>query len=172
MPAAYAQSPATPPPAGQEGPAGAGEPPANEKGRGGEGLKLPRYVSLRADEVNLRTGPGVRYPVEWVVQRKNMPVEVIAEFENWRKVRDWQGTEGWVHQSMLSSRRYMLIVGEVRSLRRRPEAGSPLVAKIEPGVVGQVFECKEIWCRVEAGGFKGWLARHEFWGVYPSETVK
>src|SRR5258708_28049028 len=72
---------------------------------------LPRYLSLRSDEVNLRTGPGVRYPVDWVLQRRNMPVEVLAEFENWRKIRDWQGTEGWVHQSMLSGRRYAIVTG-------------------------------------------------------------
>jgi SH3-like domain-containing protein len=97
------------------------------------GSSLPRFVSLRSDEVNLRTGPGVRYPVDWVLQRKYMPVEVLAEFENWRKVRDWQGTEGWVHQSNLSGRRYAIITGEVRSIRRLPETGAPTVARLEAG---------------------------------------
>ncbi|MGQ0663405.1 MAG: SH3 domain-containing protein [Pseudomonadota bacterium] len=138
----------------------------------GEALPLPRYVSLRADEVNLRTGPGVRYPVEWILTRKHLPVEVLVEFENWRKIRDWQGTEGWVHQSMLSGRRSMIVTGDIRPLRRRPDPGAPVVARLEPGVVGQVVECQDQWCRVEAGGAKGWMTRAEFWGVYPNETLK
>ena len=136
------------------------------------GGNLPRYVSLRSDEVNLRTGPGVRYPVEWVLQRRHMPVEVLAEFENWRKIRDWQGTEGWVHQSMLSGRRYAIVTGEIRSLRRQPEPNSPAVARLEPGVVAQIVDCKDQWCRLDANGFKGWLSRTEFWGVYANEAVK
>jgi SH3-like domain-containing protein len=133
---------------------------------------LPRFVSLRSDEVNLRTGPGVRYPVEWVLQRRNMPVEVLAEFENWRKIRDWQGTEGWVHQSMVSGRRYAIITEQIRALRRQPDANSPAVARLEAGVVAQILECKEQWCRLDANGFKGWLTRGEFWGAYPNEAVK
>jgi SH3-like domain-containing protein len=136
------------------------------------GSPLPRFVSLRSDEVNLRTGPGVRYPVDWVLQRRHMPVEVLAEFENWRKIRDWQGTEGWVHQSMLSGRRYAMVTGELRTIRRQPETNSPAVARLEAGVVAQLLECKDQWCRVDAGGFKGWLLRSEFWGVYANEAVK
>jgi SH3-like domain-containing protein len=133
---------------------------------------LPRFVSLRSDEVNLRTGPGVRYPVEWVLQRRNMPVEVLAEFENWRKIRDWQGTEGWVHQSMVSGRRYAIVTEQIRAIRRQPDANSPAVARLEPGVVAQILECKDQWCRLDANGFKGWLTRAEFWGAYPNEAVK
>ncbi len=151
--------------------ASAQTPPANDPPASGGG-NLPRYLSLRSDEVNLRTGPGVRYPVEWVLQRRHMPVEVLAEFENWRKIRDWQGTEGWVHQSMLSGRRYAMVVGDVRAITRQPEPNSPAVAKVEPGVVAQIIECKDQWCRIDANGFKGWLKRSEMWGVYPNETVK
>jgi SH3-like domain-containing protein len=133
---------------------------------------LPRYLSLRSDEVNLRTGPGVRYPVDWVLQRRNMPVEVLAQSDNWRKIRDWQGTEGWVHQSMLSGRRYALITGDTRPIHRQPAPDSPNVAKLEQGVIAQLIECKEQWCRVDANGFKGWLRRADFWGAYPNETVK
>lgn len=136
------------------------------------GANLPRFVSLRSDEVNLRTGPGVRYPVEWVLQRRYMPVEVLAEFENWRKIRDWQGTEGWVHQSMLSGRRYAIVTGDVRVIRRQPEPNSPAVARLEPGVVAQLVECKDQWCRVDTNGIKGWLTRGDFWGVYGNEAVK
>ena len=136
------------------------------------GVNLPRFVSLRSDEVNLRTGPGVRYPVEWVLQRRYMPVEVLAEFENWRKIRDWQGTEGWVHQSMLSGRRYAIITGDVRVIRRQPDGNSPAVARLEPGVVAQIVECKDQWCRLDTNGLKGWLMRADFWGVYGNEAVK
>ncbi|MBM3572924.1 MAG: hypothetical protein FJX52_11310 [Alphaproteobacteria bacterium] len=135
-------------------------------------LKLPRFASLRSNEVNLRIGPGVRYPVEWVFKRKNMPVEIVAEFDTWRKIRDFQGTEGWVHQSNLWGRRTMLIMGEVRTLRRSDSAEAPAVARLEPGVIGSLQQCRGDWCRVEAGGLRGWIKRGECWGVYPGEAVK
>ena len=92
-------------------------PPALAQSRGTETLPIPRYVSLRSDEVNIRTGPGVQYPIEWVFTRRHMPVEVVEQFEHWRKIRDIEGTTGWVHQSMLSGKRYSIVTGEVRSLR-------------------------------------------------------
>jgi SH3-like domain-containing protein len=133
---------------------------------------LPRYFSLRADEVNLRTGPGVRYPVEWVIRKRNLPVEVVAEFETWRRIRDIEGTEGWVHQSMLSTRRTALVVGEIRTLLARPDVESPPVARVEPGVVAMLDECRDQWCRLDAAGYRGWLKRSEFWGVYPGENLR
>ena len=138
------------------------------------GLPLPRFVSLRADEVNMRSGPGVRYPVDWVYKRKNMPVEVIAEFGTWRKVRDIQGTQGWIHQSMLSSARWVTVTGQTRTLRRKPDSQSSAVARVEPDVSAQVLECPADsgWCRISAGGYEGWLRRVEFWGLYPREAVK
>lgn len=146
--------------------------PATAQNRGGDGLPLPRYVSLRSDEVNVRTGPGVRYPVEWVFLRRHMPVEVLAEFEHWRKIRDIEGTEGWVHQSMLSGRRYAIVTGEIRTLRQDPEPSAAAAARLEPGVLVQVLECEAAWCRVETADIKGWLRRAEFWGVYPNESVR
>jgi SH3-like domain-containing protein len=148
----------------------AGTPPA--VAQTGEGLPVPRYVSLRSEEVNVRTGPGVRYPVEWVFQRRHMPVEVVEQFEHWRKIRDIEGTEGWVHQSMLSGKRYAIVTGEIRSLRARPEAGAKEVARLEPGVIAELLECQGPLCRLDAGGVKGWLPRAEFWGVYPGESLK
>jgi SH3-like domain-containing protein len=135
------------------------------------GLPLPRFASLRADEVNVRTGPGPRYPVEWVFVRRNMPVEIVAEFDTWRRIRDWQGTEGWAHKSMLSGRRTVMMQGEVRTLRREPTKDSPAVARAEPGVVGNLEACDNSWCRIEVGGFEGWLKLGEFWGVYPDERI-
>lgn len=133
---------------------------------------LPRFVSLRAEEVNLRTGPGVKYPIDWVLKRRHMPVEIVDTFEHWRKIRDIEGTEGWVHQSMLATRRYAIVTGEIRPLRRRPEADAPALARVEPGVIGNLIECKDQWCQIDAGGFRGWVMRTEIWGVYPRETVK
>lgn len=133
-------------------------------------LPVPRFVSLRSDEVNVRTGPGVRYPIDWVFVRKTMPVEVLAEFDTWRKIRDVEGTEGWVHQTMLSGRRTALVTGEIRELRRRNDPSAPAIAKLEPGVIANLLECKDVWCRLEVGGQKGWLQRSEFWGALPAEN--
>jgi SH3-like domain-containing protein len=136
------------------------------------GLPLPRFVTLKSDQVNLRAGPGDRYPIEWVLTRKDMPVEIVAEFEHWRKVRDVEGTEGWVHQRMLAGRRSVLVKGEVRPLLRRPEAGAEVVARAEPGVIARLQECKGSWCRVEAQSVTGWVRRSDVWGVYPDEAVQ
>ncbi len=133
---------------------------------------VPRFVSLRSEPVNLRAGPGINFPVEWVLMRRHLPVEVLAEFQQWRKIRDGVGTEGWVHQSMLAGRRYAVVIGDARTIRRAPEPAAAPVAKLEPGVVGLLLECRGEWCRLEAGGFRGWLARGEIWGVYPGEAVK
>ena len=122
----------------------------------------------------MRTGPGVRYPVDWVYKRRNLPVEVIAEFGTWRKIRDVQGTQGWVHQSMLSSRRTFSITGQTRNLRRKGDSKSPPAARIDPGVIGKILHCKkgEGWCKVSIGKYEGWLRRVEFWGAYPREVIK
>jgi SH3-like domain-containing protein len=145
--------------------------PALAQGRT-DALPIPRYVSLKSDEVNVRTGPGVQYPIEWVFTRRHLPVEVIEQYEYWRKVRDVEGTTGWVHNSTLTGKRYALVTGEVRTLRRKPELSAPEAARLEPGVIGQILECEGAFCRLEAGGVKGWLARTEFWGVYPNEQIK
>ncbi len=136
------------------------------------GLPLPRFVSLRAGEVNLRTGPGVRYPVDWVFLRRSMPVEITAEFDTWRRIRDWEGTEGWVHQSMLSGRRTAIIVDGLRTLHDAPTPQAAVVARAERGVIARIDECRPDWCAVEAQGYYGWLPRTGLWGVYPEETVE
>jgi SH3-like domain-containing protein len=140
----------------------------------GTGLPLPRFVSLRAEKARLRTGPGVQYPEEWIYLRQDLPLEIIAEHHTWRKVRDWQGTQGWMHQSLLSGRRTLIVTGATRNLRQKPDSTSHAVARVEAGVVGQVLNCgkETVWCEVEIDGFKGWLRRIEFWGVYPDEVVE
>ncbi len=142
-----------------------------EAGLGPSGLPLPRFVTLRAAEVNLRSGPGVRYPIEWVFTRKGLPVEVIDEFETWRRIRDWQDSEGWVHQSMLSGQRGAMVVGADRLLRRAPEPGAPAIAEVQVRVVGRLHNCRDGWCLIEAKGFEGWLRQGEIYGAYPGETL-
>jgi len=139
----------------------------------GTGLPIPRFVVLRAEEVNLRAGPGPRYPVEWVFRRRDLPVEITAEFDTWRRIRDIEGTEGWVHQSLLSGgkRRTVIVVGEIRTLRASASPTAAPVARAEPGVVARLRRCKAEWCEVEAGGRRGWLTRQEVWGVYPDEVL-
>lgn len=145
---------------------------AAAQARGGRDTTLPRYQSLKSDQVHLRVGPGTQHPIDWVLLRRNQPVRVIAESEQWRRIVDAAGTTGWVHQSMLSGRRYGEVTGEVRALRRDPTREALPVARLEPGVIGRLTECREGWCRMEAGGFAGWIARAEIWGIDPAESFR
>ena len=139
---------------------------------GRTGLKLPRFVSLRASEVNMRTGPGTRYPIEWIYRRRNLPVEVVDEFDTWRRIRDIDGAVGWVHQSMLQSNRAILVVEEWAMLRRDPQDDARSVARLEPGVIADLESCGDIWCVVEIDEHKGWVRRDQIYGVYPGEEVR
>ena len=134
--------------------------------------KLPRFASLRSDEVNLRVGPGENYPIEWVLKRKDMPIEIVEQFQNWRQITDWQGDKGWVLDRMITGRRAVIVSGGVRNLHRRPDPGSPIVARAEPGVVARLVDLQGPWCRIEAGGYAGWLPRNEVWGVFADETLQ
>ncbi len=151
-------------------PLGAAARPAPGKGTV-TGLPLPRFVSLRSDRVNMRTGPGSRYPVEWVLIYRHMPVEIIAEFETWRKVRDWLGTVGWVHQSMISGQRWAIVREGRQPLRRAAESDARIVARIERKVIGRVRQCRDGWCEIDFSGFEGWMRASRIWGVYPGEKV-
>jgi len=135
--------------------------------------ELPRFASIKADKAYLRSGPGLRYPVEWVFQRRDMPVEIVAEFEAWRQIRDWKGTMGWMHSQVLSSRRSVIVTGEsTHPVRRDPNVDAAIVAKVEPGVIARLLECEPQWCRIEVSHFRGWLPRDEFWGVREGEKVE
>ncbi len=137
------------------------------------GRPLPRFVSLRADEANLRTGPGLRYPVEWVYKRRELPLEVIAEYREWRKVRDWEGAEGWIHQTMLSRRRTVIVTENEAALRAGAQPASRVAALVEAGVVGELLGCvpQHDACRVRLGRTDGWIGRTALWGVRPGETA-
>lgn len=136
-------------------------------------LPLPRFVSLRTEPVNMRTGPGVRYPVTWVYQRRNLPVEVTDEFDTWRQVRDPDGVEGWVHQSMLSGQRTGMLTQDSSSLYKGSAPSSAIIAEIGSGVVVVVDRCPKQTdlCLVEVDGTKGWLRRGLFWGLYDGEFI-
>ncbi len=139
-------------------------------------LPLPRFATLRSDEVNMRVGPGPEYPVVWTLKRKGMPVEIIGEFGTWRKIREADGDEGWVHQNMLTGKRTVLVKGETQPLFRKASLDGKQVAHVQPGVSGKVLECEEGWCRVQMGdeeiSIKGWMKREALWGVYPTDQGK
>lgn len=137
------------------------------------GLPVPRFVSLKSDETNVRTGPGTRYPIQWVYRRSGMPVEIVEEHDLWRKIRDVEGTTGWVHKSMLDGRRHVIIKGkEARVIKNGPESGARNVLKAEPMVSASLVECQVDWCRVQVSGRKGWIEKQYLWGVYEEETFE
>ncbi len=129
----------------------------------------PHFVSLRHDTVNVRTGPGTQYPVDWVFKRAGLPVEAIAEFEEWVRVRDYEGAEGWIHRRLLSPDRWAVITGTLRTVRRRPTDDSSPVLFAEPGVQGHLLACADGWCEIEIRERRGWVQRDILWGVYPDE---
>lgn len=139
------------------------------------GLPVPRYVSLKADRVNVRSGPSRTHEVSWVFTRSGIPVEIVAETENWRRIRDAEGAEGWVYHSLLSGRRTALVApaspGEIFLLHARPGSDAPVVAKLHARVQAAVRQCDGKWCRISGDGFDGYIEQLRLWGVYPNETV-
>ncbi len=147
------------------------------------GLPVPRYVSLKSDRVNLREGPSKEHRTAWVFQRAGLPVEIVAEFETWRRIRDAEGTEGWVLHSLLSGRRTALVMpwakGEAGPVPLYERAGdrADVVARLQPGVIANVRQCSAAWCRItvpqaEARDLDGYIRQDRLWGVYPNEKVE
>jgi len=132
-------------------------------------LPLPRFVSIKAAEANVRRGPSLGHRIDWVFQRRHMPVEVTAEYGHWRRVRDVEGAGGWVHYSLLSGARYVLVMQPQTVLRAKPDAAARAVAQAEPGVVGRLGDCAPDWCQITADGYTGWVAKTTLWGVAPEE---
>lgn len=140
------------------------------------GLPIPRFVSLRSDKVFVRTGPALRYPIKWIFVKEGLPVEIIQEFDTWRKIRDIEGEEGWIHQSLLSGKRKALIQvakGAEKDvyLVRKPMTDTRQVVKLEPKVIVALKECSGAWCSAEVSGFKGWIEKKSLWGVYEAEEL-
>jgi SH3-like domain-containing protein len=148
---------------------------AQEKGTV-TGLAIPRFVSLKASEVNSRVGPGSEYQIAWVFRRAGLPVEVLAEFDNWRQVRDSDGGTGWVAAALLSARRTAVVAPWIKEIASIPlstsRGGSQQVARIEPGAIVDIVNCDGEACEVYAGSQRGWLPQRNLWGVYPGESLK
>ncbi len=144
---------------------------------GASGLRVPRFVSLKSDRVNVRKGPSIGHAVAWVFSRAGLPVEVLAESENWRQIRDSEGSEGWVFRGLLSGRRTALVMPWVKeqqtvTLYDDVSASSDIVARLESGVLGSVHECDGQWCNFTVGNYNGWIEQERLWGVYRDEKVK
>ena len=139
------------------------------------GLPVPRFVSLKPDRVTVRGGPNRDHDISFVFTRSGLPVEITAESDNWRRIRDWEGSEGWVYHSLLSGRRTALVAAKQEDdlvpLYDRAEAQGTLVARLQPGVLATVKHCSGTWCHISGTGFDGWIAQERLWGVYPNEKV-
>ncbi len=138
-------------------------------------LPVPRFVSLKTDRVNVRGGPDKDHDVTFIYTRIGWPVEITAEFENWRRIRDSDGSEGWVYHSMLSGKRMAVVrlkaSADLAALHAKPDAQSTVTARLQSGVLGTVKQCTGIWCRVVGEGFDGWVEQSRLWGVYPDEKI-
>lgn len=150
---------------------------AREGGQG-SGLPVPRFVSLKSDRVNVHSGPTRDHDITWTYMRAGLPVEITAEYDNWRRVRDWEGSEGWVYHSLLSGRRTGLVQANPKTheeyipIYASADATSAVTAKLQRGVLGKLKHCTGTWCRIIGEGFDGWVEQDRLWGVYPNEKVE
>ena len=126
-------------------------------------LPLPRFVSLKAVEANARRGPSTTHRIDWVFQRRGMPLVVVAEYEHWRRVVDRDGQGGWVYYTMLTGTRSVLVEDEI-ALQTRPDTHAPERARLEAGVVARLDRCDAGWCELSAGGYQGWAPQEALWG--------
>ena len=157
------------------------EPPAAPTKGTNSGLPLPRFATLRSDEVYMRSGPGPRYPIDWVYKRRDLPVEIEREFDIWRLVRDVDGVRGWVNTQTLAPRRSGVVLAGAspgtpveRALRKEARDDSPAVARLKPGVIVRLRSCDAAsdWCAGSVQDYRGYIRRAELWGVYPGETIQ
>lgn len=142
---------------------------------GASGLPIPRFVSLKSDKVNVRIGPSRDHGIAWTFVRAGLPVEIIQEFDNWRRIRDWEGSEGWVFHSLLSGRRTALIKpweeGTTVPLYSKPSLDANIIAELESKVRSTVSECDSSWCKITVSDRSGWVVQSELFGIYPDESV-
>tara|TARA_B100000282_G_C31630783_1_gene443773 strand:- start:129 stop:632 length:504 start_codon:yes stop_codon:yes gene_type:complete len=132
-------------------------------------LPIPRYVSLKVKEANARRGPSLSHKIDWIYKRQNMPLEIYAEYENWRRVRDFEGLGGWVHYTLLSGIRYVLIKNELLEMRLLPSIDAQVIAKVPQHNIATLDKCNKDWCRIIDDGYKGWVPKNGIWGVYENE---
>ncbi|CAN5309243.1 SH3 domain-containing protein [soil metagenome] len=142
---------------------------------GKSGLQVPRFVSLKAGRVNVRVGPGEDYNVAWIFTRPGLPIEVIQEYDTWRRVRDSDGAVGWVFNSLLSGKRTAVVSpwagSEPLPIRSSAAPEGAITAYLQPGVMGTINKCRSGWCRIAGEGYAGWIPEEQLWGVYPDEEV-
>lgn len=141
---------------------------ANERGAV-TNLPIPRFVSMKASEGNLRRGPSLGHRIDWVLKRRNMPLEVIAEYGHWRRVRDRDGVAGWMHYALLSGVRTVLIEEDMLAMRVKPDEEATIKARAELGVVARLGKCTDEWCQITASGYTGWVLKSTIWGVATEE---
>jgi SH3-like domain-containing protein len=132
-------------------------------------LPVPRFVSLKTSEGNVRRGPSLTHRIDWVFKRRSMPLRVTAEHGHWRRVEDRDGLGGWVHYSLLSGARSVIVEKDLLILRTRPDVKAPATAALEVGVIARLGKCDLEWCRLTSGGYKGWAPKARIWGVHPDE---
>lgn len=142
---------------------------------GPSGLPVPRFVSLKRKTVNVRRGPSSEHKIAWKFHFKGLPVEVVAEFEHWRRIRDSDGQEGWVYHSLLAGKRTMTVApwrkGFAVALRGEPQNDGKILANVNAGAVGEIESCNGKWCEVDLKGYRGWISQAMLWGVYPNEKI-
>ncbi|WP_375626269.1 MULTISPECIES: SH3 domain-containing protein [unclassified Bartonella] len=145
---------------------------------GPSGLPLPRFASIKPTSVNVRVGPGSNYSIIFTYKKKGLPIEIIQEYDQWRKIRDAEGDEGWVYQSLLSGKRTAITIPWQKDktkrlmLRKNPTDNAELVAEVEPNVIGNIRQCDGQWCELNINNMRGWLQQPQLWGIYPDEKVK
>ncbi len=151
-----------------------GEAPGAAAARGPvTNLPLPRFVSMRADRANARRGPNLDQRVDWEFVHRGQPLEVTAEYGQWRRVHDADGAGGWVHHTLLSGQRTALVRADAAlPLRAGPDAATAVRAMAEPGVIGRLEACRGAWCEIAVGRLSGWLPRAALWGVGADETIE
>ncbi|UWR24232.1 aspartyl-trna synthetase [Sulfitobacter sp. S190] len=132
---------------------------------------IPRFVSMKASEGNVRRGPSLTHRIDWVFKRRDMPLRITAEHGHWRRVEDRDGMGGWVHYSLLSGTRTALVEKDMLTLHARPDANAPVTAALELGVVARISACDTEWCLLRSGGYKGWAPKARLWGVGTSEII-
>lgn len=132
-------------------------------------LPIPRYVSMKAVKGNVRRGPSLSHRIDWVFTRRDMPLEITAEHGHWRRVQDRDGVGGWVHYSLLSGNRTVIVDKDMLTLHSRPDPSTPITAALEMGVVARLGDCTPDWCRLSSGGYRGWARKASLWGVQPGE---
>ncbi|MEL6089271.1 SH3 domain-containing protein [Bartonella schoenbuchensis] len=145
---------------------------------GPSGLPLPRFASIKPARVNVRVGPGSNYPIIYTYQKQGLPIEIIQEYDQWRKIRDAEGDEGWVYQSLLSGKRTAITIPWQKDktkrlmVRQTPTDNAKLLAEVEPNIIGNIRQCDGHWCELDIRNIRGWFHQTQLWGIYPGEKIK